>query len=373
MSSSPPPGSASVADGRTAPRARAPAPWLREVRANPSELLAQPLLLAAVLLAAGFAAMGVAAAAAARAEKRSLQSVADGAVATLEFALLDALSPLREVRDILENDSSLAVHSAARHLFEDLAPGLVASNAAIVSLQLLPYGRLAASEPLVSGSAADGTLLDVTAALGARDVLDGAATPSERGAAVLALSAQELVLLGPRADVLSCGGVAAGSSCRPVAALVAYLPIFVLTSSVADPWADSAWPAGGVGGASFVVAAPTNCSGVVRGGAAPGAGVSLCATNVLGDGRRFWGYICERGSALHALRRAPRLRATARVSSALRRALCVRVAASAASARCVAASATPAPLRLTSCVRPRPPLPAQRSSSTGPRCLRSRA
>jgi hypothetical protein len=343
--SSPPPGSASVADGRTAPRARAPAPWLREVRANPSELLAQPLLLAAVLLTAGFAAMGVTAASAARSEKRSLQTVADSAVTALEFVLLDALSPLREVRDLLENDSSLAVHSAARHFFGNLAPGLVATNAAIASVQLFPYGRLAASEPLVSGSAADGTLLDATAALGVRDLLDGAATPSERGAAVLALSTHELVLLGPRSDIFSCGVVVAGSSCRPAAALVAHVPIFVPTSSAADTWADSAWPGGSGGGASFVVAAPTNCSGVVR----SGAGVSLCATNATGDGRRFWGFVCEteRESERERERRAScglcRICALRRVPRWCHGARLARVVVRASPARLARVVASPAP------------------------------
>ena len=94
-------------------RAKEAPAWLRAVRANPSELVAQPLLLAAVLLAAGFAATGILAASASVTGRRSLQAVADGAAASIEFALRDAINPLVELRDVLENDSSLALHSAA--------------------------------------------------------------------------------------------------------------------------------------------------------------------------------------------------------------------------------------------------------------------
>lgn len=294
-SSAPAPVPAPAAPARARSASRVAAPWLRAVRANPGELLLQPLLLAVLLLAAGFAATGIAAERAATTERRSLQSVADGAAAALEFALLYALAPLDEVRDTLENDSALAVHSAARHYFAGLAPGLVSSNKAIACLQLWPYGRLAAAVPLAGGSAADGTRLDLGAALGA-DMFDSGASPDARSAALLALSARELVLLGPLADVFSCSGGAAGLPCSPAPALVAHLPVFVLTANATDPWADSAWPAaggpgggGGGGGASVgPFTGATNCSGVHS---SASGGISLCATDALGDGRRLWGFV----------------------------------------------------------------------------------
>jgi hypothetical protein len=270
-------------------RARGPAPWLKAVRANPSELVAQPVLLGAALMAAGFAATGIAAAGAAVAERRSLQAVANGAVAALEFVIHDALSPLRELRDVLENDSALAVHSAARAFFVNLAPGLVASNKAIVNLQLWPYGRLAAAAPLSGGDAASGTHYNLTAALGAADLLGDATT---RPAAVLAVSARDFVLLGPLTDVFSCGGagVAGAATCSPAPALIAHVPVFVLTASAADPWADSAWPGAGAGSTVGPFAAATDCAGLNNNAS---GGVSLCATNALGDGRRLWGFVCE--------------------------------------------------------------------------------
>jgi class 3 adenylate cyclase len=249
--------------------------------------VALPLLLAAALIGAGLAAALLAAASSVASEQLALQSVADGAAASLEATLQTALSPLFTVRSFLADAPANALHSSARAYFAAAAPGLVASSPAIACLQLTPYGRLAAIYPLVSGSAADGTLLNLTTALGTIDLFNAAGSPNYRPAALLALASQELIVQGPQ-KVFACVGSQCSAYISPTLALIARVPIFVASSSANDTWADAQWPGASPGANPFgPFAAATNCSGVSN---AASGGASLCATNALGDGRRFWGF-----------------------------------------------------------------------------------
>jgi class 3 adenylate cyclase len=265
-----------------------PAGWRGAVRAHACELVALPLLLLVLALVTGLAATLLTSASSVAQAQLALKSVADGAAASFASTLAQALNPLQTVRAFIA-DSPLdasKLHSTAQAFFAAAAPGLIAQSPAIACIQLAPYGRLAAIYPLVTGNAADGTLLNLTGALGTIDLFNGAGSPNHRPAALLALSSRGLVIQGPQ-RVFACVGSQCSASISPTLALIARVPIFVATTNAVDVWADSTWP-GASGGVTFgPFSGATNCSGVSN---AASGGASLCSTNALGDGRRFWGF-----------------------------------------------------------------------------------
>ena len=258
---------------------------LAVLRAHACELVAQPLLLLAAVLVCGVAGTLLSAASAVAAEKLALQSAADSAAAAFASALTVAINPLLTVRSFIADAPADAAHSVAQAYFAAAAPHLVASSAAIACIQLAPYGHLAAIEPLITGAATAGTFLNLTGALGTIDLFNGAGTPNYRPAALLALSTRELVIQGPQ-KVFACVGSLCSASASPTLALIARMPIFVASQSANDSWAgNTTWP-GAAPGVSFgPFSGATNCSGVTGAN-----GASLCATDALGDGLRFWGF-----------------------------------------------------------------------------------
>ena len=255
-----------------------------QLRRHPVELVALPSLFFALLVASTLAATLLVSQASAVAEQKKLQSMADSAATSLSAAMQGALSPLLTVRSFLADMPDNARHSRAKAYFANAAPGLVAQFDAVACIQLAPYGHVSAIHPVAT------PLLNLTGVLtgGGLDLFQGivpAGKPLYRPAALLALSTRGLVLQGPQ-TVFACVGSTCNVGVNSALAIIARLPIFVPSANASDMFADATWD--GVPNTNQIgpFTSATNCSLNLS----PSSGLSLCDTNAVGDGTRFWGF-----------------------------------------------------------------------------------
>ena len=255
------------------------------LRAAPLFFLSLGALLFALLAGAGIGIV-LALAASHSAEQQVRATALVSSVATSFGAqLLGALSPSLAVATFIES-GPLPAHEAVQRWFTKAAPALVAASSAIDDIQLAPYGHVASVYPLVTARRnATGILLYGDAG-GGHDLFNASSSiANRRAAAILALTTQQLQIEGPK-NLLSAATKCTSLCQFGQSGLLSRIPLFVTTSATADPWAQGYQWAPAPGGPPLgPFTAVTGCDTIKS--AATGA--SLCDTNALGDGRRFWG------------------------------------------------------------------------------------
>jgi hypothetical protein len=286
---------------RRAPRAAccgcgccAASPMCALIRRRPCFYLGLTALVFVLVAGAGVGAV-LAVSAAQQADDQARARTLVTSVAT-SFAgrLQGALFPSQTVVSYLTSGPQ-PTHAVAYDWFTSAAPALVATSSVIDDIQLAPYGHAAAIYPIVSpfrnvtGIVTRATSDSATG--GGHDLfLNTSVIANRRSAAILALTARTMQIEGPKnlrypnPNPTVCKGQCPGD----MLGLLSRIAIFSKpnTTSNVDTWSQNfPWPAA-AGQPLGPFSSVTNCATVTN----PANGVSLCDTNAVGDGRRFWGF-----------------------------------------------------------------------------------
>ena len=206
-------------------------------------------------------------------EKGKAQLIINSYSGNFASLLNGALFTSQTVRSFVE-DGGAPLHTSVQSFFLGAAPKLLASSSAIDNIQLSPYGHVACVEPVVSPFL---NFADMFLA-GGLDLFSPDSPINSRPSSIQALTSKKVTIQGPR-PLFGVGVDSRG--------MIARTPMYAATKSPSDPWADNfTWP-NPVGGPTLgPYTNVTGCVDVVD----PTTGLSLCATDALGDGRRFWGF-----------------------------------------------------------------------------------
>ena len=254
------------------------------VSKNPAELLLLPLLVFGAIVGLTLGVTSSAISGLAVSDTARLQSTSDAAASAFGASLSGALAPLYTIKSFLESNPSGAAHSLAQGYWASASAGLLASAPGAACLQLSPYGRVVALQPLVS------PVLNLTGVLlqGGLDLFNASSVIDYRAAAVQGLVSRLPVLQGPQ-RVFSCTSGACGTGISPALALLGRVPIFPPAGPSGGNWADASWP-GWENAPLGPFVNVTNCSAANPNLISPTTGLNLCAANATGDGTKFWGY-----------------------------------------------------------------------------------
>jgi len=256
------------------------------VRAEPLRFLGLATLVLLALVGAGVGAVLGVAATAATDEKARAQALVSSVASSFGAALFGALSPSLAAQTFIQAGPQ-PTHAAVQAWFDRAAPLMVASSSAIDDVQIAPYGHAAGIYPLVTLRRNNTGILVVGDVGGGHDLFNSSSIiANRRSAAILALTAQQLQVEGPK-NLLSASSTCLNFCSFGQSGLLSRIPLFAATSSASDPWSQGYVWHGVPGGPPLgPFSSVTNCAGVVN----PANGVSLCETNAVGDGRRFWGF-----------------------------------------------------------------------------------
>ena len=256
------------------------------VRAEPLRFLGLAVLLLAALVGAGVGAVLGVAANSARDEQARAQALVTSVACSFGAQLLGALSPSLATQTFIQSGPP-PTHAAVQSWFDKAAPLMLASSAAIDDLQLAPYGHSAAIYPLITLRRNNtGILIGGDVGHGHDLFNSSSVIANRRSAAILALNAQQLQIEGPK-NLLSPASLCLVSCAFGQSGLLSRIPLYVSTQSVTDQWSQGYQWTGVPGGPALgPFASVTNCASIVN----PANGMSLCDTNAVGDGRRFWGF-----------------------------------------------------------------------------------
>jgi len=241
---------------------------------------------------AGILAVWFTASSSAAAEKTKALALLDTASLAFTSVLATALYPALTISNYISHAPGGALHSNAKAFFERSAADLLAVSPAIDDIQLAPYGRAVDLLPLIT----ERRNMTAILALGGHDLFNSSSpVANRRAAALLALKSQQFILEGPKALLIpGLLGPIPGlctSNClvNPSLGFLTRLAIFANESSVADTWADTTWSGVLPGQVIPAVTGVTNCTEPEA--VNPATGLSYCAPNATGDGRKFWGFV----------------------------------------------------------------------------------
>jgi class 3 adenylate cyclase/sensor domain CHASE-containing protein len=281
---------------RRAPRCARVSAWRgwRELRAAPCRFLGLAAFLFAVLGGGG---LGVLMSYATHEadeghamEQARARELVSSVAASFGAQLRGALNPSLAVATFIESGPP-PTHEAVQRWFMRAAPALVMTSPAIDSVQIAPYGHVAAIYPLVSARRnATGILLGGDPG-GGHDLFNASSIlANRRQAAIQALTTRQLHVEGPKnllSPLTTCLASASNICKYGQFALLSRIPLFASTTAAADPWSlGYRWAAAPGGPPLGPFTNVTGCD-VVRSAA---TGASLCDTDATGDGRRFWGF-----------------------------------------------------------------------------------
>ena len=243
-------------------------------------------VLFAILITAGVIGVISATAATMADEKVRAQVIVNSVATSFGAQLIGAVFPSLAAVSFLEAGSS-PTHAAVHDWFDRAAPMLVASSSAIENVQLAPYGHVCIVYPIVSARINNTGMLVKGDVGHGHDLFNASsAVANRRSVAVLALATQTLNIEGPK-NLLSSSPTCLFGCALSKSSLLTRVPIFVAATSNQDTWSeghlwDSLPNAPPLGPFTSV----TDCGTIVN----PANNMSLCDTNAVGDGRRFWGF-----------------------------------------------------------------------------------
>lgn len=209
-------------------------------------------------------------------EKSKANEIISSVASNFKSLLSNSLGSVHTMSSFIE-EGPAPMHSSVMVFTRKVAPSLLATSAAIHSVQLEPYGVVAEVYPIVS------KFWDATPiyAAGGHDLFDpNSPLSNHRSDAIHTLNSRVTQIAGPM-KVFGNSLAAAnnlGLLCRK--------PLFAPTTNTSDEWGDTTWPSPNglppLGPFHHV----HDCGSILF----PATGRSLCASNATGDGRRFWGF-----------------------------------------------------------------------------------